>query len=91
MYPVKRRQAAEGFETLPPAIFLCAIVVNFKNEKRQLPFAAFFLGEGIFCFLWGVTKNYIMYWGGYEYYSSTAHEKSVHKYRKIFTKFLCIL
>ncbi len=26
-------------------------------------------GEGI-SFLWGIAKNYIMYWGGYEYYNS---------------------
>ena len=34
------------------------------KEKRTVYVQQSAFGEGIFCFLWGVTKNYIMYWGG---------------------------
>ncbi len=32
--------------------------------------------------LMGCSKNYIMYWGVYEYYNTTTLPKSVHKFHK---------
>ena len=49
-----------------------------------------FFGEGIFCFLWGVTKNYIMYWGGvYDVYYSTCTKINVNKHDFFLISFLC--
>ena len=48
------------------------------------------LGEGISFFM-GCSKNYIMYWGGYEYYNSTVAKISLHKHQIINPFFLCIL
>ena len=40
--------------------------VNGKKNSKQI---TVLFREGI-SFLWGIAKNYIMYWGGYEYYNS---------------------
>lgn len=53
-----------------------------KKELRINSFKQQFLfGEGI-SFLMGCSKNYIMYWGVYEYYNTTTLPKSVHKFHK---------
>ena len=47
--------------------------------------------EKVFRFLWGCSKNYIMYWGGYVYYNSIGSSKSVHKVSIFVFFLLCIL
>ena len=39
--------------------------------------------EKVFRFLWGVAKNYIMYWGVYANYSTINLIRSVHKHAQI--------
>ena len=41
----------------------------YKRAVKKTAWGAAFFREGI-SFLWGIAKNYIMYWGGYEYYNS---------------------
>mgnify|MGYP003315705998 CR=1 FL=1 len=40
------------------------------GSKKDSPLQAVSFREGI-SFLWGIAKNYIMYWGGYAYYNTT--------------------
>ena len=52
----------------------------FLNGKKDSLGRTVLFREGI-SFLWGIAKNYIMYWGGYEYYNS------MHYYFWLFSKF----
>ena len=54
--------------------FLCS---KKRQRKKQPTERLLFSGEGIFCFLWGVTKNYIMYWGGVTSIIVAQHMKKV--------------
>ena len=45
------------------------MVTLFLERKKDSFRCCLFFREGI-SFLWGIAKNYIMYWGGYEYYNS---------------------
>ena len=47
--------------------------------------------EKVFRFLWGVAKNYIMYWGVYANYSTINLIRSVHKHAQILQFFLYML
>jgi hypothetical protein len=45
--------------------------------------------EKVFCYLLGVAKNYIMYWGGLQLLLYIFLFESVHKDYRIFAIFLC--
>ena len=61
-------------------IFLCFFGIS-RHEKDRSGNRSF-SGEGI-SFLMGCSKNYIMYWGVYAYYSIIPESKSVQKLDKI--------
>ena len=54
LFTVSRKHllfAAEEYDT--------GVILFSKKKKQPIPNGCFFFGEGIFCFIWGVTKNYI--------------------------------
>jgi hypothetical protein len=61
----------------------------FQGSKKASGVAGLFRRR-YFVFM-GCSKNYIMYWGGYEYYNSTGAKISLHKHQIINPFFLCIL
>ncbi len=66
--------------------------MEWKNpEMRKSQRGSWLFQEKVFRFLWGVAKNYIMYWGVYANYSTINLVRSVHKHAQILKLFLCTL
>ena len=68
------------------------VCVKLENpEMRKSQRGSWLFQEKVFRFLWGVAKNYIMYWGVYANYSTINLIRSVHKHAQISKLFLCTL